>query len=159
MKLLGDGIKKGCKGKFIADLKAQILSGAVTTEEQAKEVATKYLKENAESYDSTLAVSRVLPRTIKTVLQEQKFKHPYFKGLTKRILYIDIWGRVWSKTKGILKDNSELKLRFSEWSKEYSIDTLGGGMWRSKGGKIFYCEYRTEVTEFNESVNPEKFIG
>lgn len=159
MKLLGNGIKKGYKGKFIADLKAQIKSGAVTTEKQAIEIAMKYLKEGAESYEPMLAVSRVLPRTEKTILQEQKFLHPYFKGLTTRILYVDIWGRVWSKTKGVLKDDSTLKLRYFDWAKEYTIDTLGGGSWRSKRGKTFYCEYRTEVTDFNERSNPETFIG
>jgi len=153
------GIRPELRNKFIKDIKFQVKNGLIKTEEDARKIAEKYLKENHKSYEITMAIVLFLDSKIVKVISVKKYKHPYFKGKTINTLYVDRWGRIWSKTVGVLKDNSSLKLRYSEHFKCYYVDTLGGGMWRSKRGKTFICQYRTTIEESKEIVNPETFIG
>jgi len=153
------GIIPELRNKFIKDLKTQIKNGFVKTEDDAIKLAKKYLKENHHSYEETMAVVLFLDSKIDKIISLKKYKHPYFKGNTIRTLYADKWGRVWSKTVGVLKDDNELKLTYSKQFKCYHIDTLGGGMWSSKRGKTFICQYRTSIEESKEHVNPETFVS
>lgn len=138
-------------------IKKNIKSGTLTTENDAREIAKAFLTDGIEPYEITGHTSDHLPRKIGEILNEKRLNHPYFKNKARHILYRDIWGRIWSKTTGTVKE--DLKLKYLEQAKIYYIDTLGGMMWRSKNGRTFTCEYRTSEEEANDRVNPETFIG
>lgn len=137
------------------EVKKGIKDGTIKTEKDAKKIAKKYIKDEP-SYEPCLQVAWLLPRKPKVILLEKKFKHSWFKGSVHQIVFIDIWGRIWSKTKGVIKDN--VKTRKSEVF-GICIDKLGGDMWHSKKGRTFICEYRTNKDEIKNMVKPETFIA
>lgn len=136
-------IKKGLKNKTIK------------TEEDARVIAKKYITDDEPSYEITTAISNLLRRKVGTILVSKKYKHPWFYGKVTSIVYTDIFGRMWSKTQGVIK--KDIPTRFI--TDEYSIAKLGGMMWRSKKGRTFICEYRTNLEEQKESISPQTFIG
>lgn len=131
-----------------------IKDGLITTEEEAREVAARYISDDEESYEITTAISSLLPRKVDTVFSTLKRKHPWFKGKMTTIIYQDIWGRYWSKSKGVVKPN--IPVRHSEVF-GHCIDKLGGMSWSSEGGKTFICEYRIEKPE--SEFGPDSFVG
>jgi len=138
------------------DVKRGIKDGTIKTEEDAMNVAKKYISEDEPSYEPCLQVAWILPRTPKDILHKSKYKHSWFKGKVETIIFIDIWGRMWSRSKGVIKE--DVKTRKSEVF-GYCIDKLGGMMWSSKKGRTYICEYRTSEEEIKNTVNPETFIG
>lgn len=127
----------------------------IQTEEQALTITKKHISANEPSYEATLAISNLLPKKVNKVIQSKVYKHPWFIGKTNHIIYVDNFGRMWSKTKGVIKSN--MKTRFVNG--HYFIDCLGGMMWNSKKGRTFICQYRTDESEIKNNVNPETFVG
>jgi hypothetical protein len=150
-----NGIQPDKIDTFISDLKKQIRNGSVKNEEDAANVAKKYLKEDAQSYHPTLALVPLLHRKVKKIVAEKKYKHRWFKGKVKYMVYYDVWGRLYSKTTGVIADGIPTQVI----RKDYTIKALGGAMWRSKNGRTFICEYRTDLKEIENATRPETFIG
>lgn len=144
------------KRKASLAVRSAVRKGTITSEEEARKIARKFLR-GVPSYEITGAISNELPRTIKTIHNKTSFKHPWFIRKSTRIVYTDIWGRVWNKTTGIIRKTTKLYVQ----SKRYMwIDELGGMMWTSNNGKNFVCEFRTSLEEFNaHAASPETFIG
>jgi hypothetical protein len=135
-------IKKGLKNKTIL------------TETQATTIAKKHISKDEPSYEATLAISDLLSKKVKEIVQSNVYKHPWFAGKITSIVYVDTFGRMWSRTKGVIKKN--VKIQFI--NEHYIINALGG-MWNSKKGRTFICQYRTDPSELKNRVSPQTFIG
>lgn len=138
------------------DVKKGIKDGSIKTYMDAENVALKHIGETEPSYEPCLQTSDLLTRKPKETIREKKFKHPWFKGKVTHKIYLDIWGRMWNQTKGVINDNIKTRKCSIDG---HCIDMLGGMMWTSKKGRTYICEYRTNANEINERVNPETFIG
>lgn len=145
------------KAEVSKAVKRGIRQKTILTEEDARNVAMKFLTDTIEPYQITTYISNLLPRKVAEIYEQKKIKHPYFKGKATITLYKDIWGRVWSKGVGSLKEG--IPTRLSGFDNKHRIETLGGGVWSSKNNKRFVCEYRTSLEEHQERTRPETFIG
>jgi hypothetical protein len=137
------------------EIKNGLKNKTILTETQATTIAKKYISKDEPSYQATIAISDLLPKNVKEIIDSRIYKHPWFTGKITSIVYIDTFGRMWSRTKGVIKKN--VKIQFING--HYIINALGGMMWNSKKGKTFICEYRTELSEIKNRVSPQTFIG
>jgi len=137
------------------EIKRGLRNKTIKTEEDARIIAKKYITDDEPSYEVTLAISDLLSKKVDKILTTKKYKHPWFKGTTISILYTDPFGRMWSQTKGVIKEGIKTRLLLGD----YHIDTLGGSMWRSKKGRTYTCRYRTCAEEQQSSISPQTFIG
>jgi len=141
--LIQNEIKKGLKNK------------SILTENDARIIAKKYITDDEPNYEITLSISDLLPKKIKKIVFARKYKHPWFYGQCETIVYEDTFGRIWSKTKGVLKNGIKTYIV----NGYYIIDALGGMIWHSSNGRTFICEYRTNKDEINNRISPQTFIG
>lgn len=137
------------------EIKNGLKNKTILTESQARTIANKYISKDEPSYQATIEISDLLPKKVKEIVQSNVYKHPWFAGKITSIVYIDTFGRMWSKTKGVIKKGMKIRLI----NGHYIIDGLGGMMWNSKKGRTFICEYRTSKSELKNSVSPQTFIG
>lgn len=151
-----EGIKEEKQTAYINAIETAIKLGKIKSEKQAENFAKPYLIDDYANYHLTLVVVPFLSHKVGKIISTKQYKHPYFIGEVTNTIYIDIWGRMWNKTVGVIKK----KMKLTNINDEYQIDTLGGGMWRSEKGRTFICEYRTNKSEIKErGAKPETFIG
>jgi hypothetical protein len=138
-----------------------ISKGEVKSEDDARKIAQAVLKgKGLPSYEETLAISDVLPKTVKTVISKTSFRHPWFQRKVTRLVFEDIWGRVWNQTTGIVKKSVKLVRLPKRYKSKIWIDELGGMSWTSGDGIHFECDFRTSREEFmRKNASPETFIG
>lgn len=141
--------------KIRKEIKKGLNDKSILTENDAKIIAKKYITDDEPSYEITLSISNLLPKRIKEIIFIKKYKHPWFFGRCKTLVYEDTFGRIWSKTKVVLKNGIKTKLV----NEHYIIDNLGGMSWRSKNGRTFICQYRTDKDEMNGQTLPQTFIN
>jgi len=127
----------------------------ILTEEDARTIAEKYISKDEPSYATTLAISDLLPKKVKEIVETRTYKHPWFVGRITNIIYTDTFGRMWSRTKGVVKKDVKIRLV----NGHYIINGLGGMSWNSKKGRTFICQYRTDPSELKNIVSPQTFIG
>ena len=137
------------------EIKNGLKNKTILSEKDAETIAKKYISKDEPSYETTLAISDLLPKKVKEIVQSNIYKHPWFVGKITSIVYIDTFGRMWSRTKGVIKKDVKIQLV----NGHYIINALGGMMWNSKKGRTFICQYRTEMSELKNSVSPQTFIG
>jgi hypothetical protein len=70
-------------------------------------------------------------------------------------VYVDDFGRMWSKSTGNIKGDIPIR----EVNGQFIVDKLGGMVWNSDDGVKFVCEYRTNIDELSLAINPQTFIG
>lgn len=108
-----------------------------------------------ESWEVTGVISDILPKTVAEVLHSSTFSHSWFRAPVEQSVYRDIWGRIWNKTTGLLRDGVPTAFV----SDSYHVDALGGMMWTSSDNDRFVCEYRTNMEEFRaRGPKPESFV-
>ena len=137
------------------EIKRGLKNKTILTEEHARTIAQKYISADEPSYEATLAISDLLPKKVKDIIDSEVYKHPWFAGRITSIVYVDTFGRMWSRTKGVIKKGKKTTIV----NGHYIIDGLGGMMWNSKKGRTFICQYRTELSEIKNRVSPQTFIG
>ncbi len=137
------------------EIKKALRLGQIKTIEDAEAVARLWMSSDEPSYQANICVSPLLTKKVVEVLQQFKFTHPWFKGRVKKVVFVDSFNRIWSKTTGVIKEGVPIQLI----NGEYSINSLGGMMWRSKKGRTFVCCYRTSKEEMKERINPETFVS
>ena len=137
------------------EIKNGLKNKTILTEEHARTIANKYISEDEPSYQTTIEISNLLPKKVNEIVESRIYKHPWFAGRIKSIVYVDRFGRMWSKTKGVIK--KDVKIQFVNG--HYIINALGGMIWNSKKGRTFICQYRTEMSEIKNRVSPQTFIG
>lgn len=147
---------KSLKSIAVKKIKRYVKDKLITKEQEAVDIVKQFCPA-LEDYEVTGVIHPLLPKDIKEIISNNKYKHPWFKNKVNRIVYEDVWGRVWNKTTGIVKKSIKL---FNLGPKHIWIDQLGGMSWTSKDGKHFICEFRTSREEFlNSRISPERFIG
>ena len=137
------------------EIKRGLKNKTILTEKDAEIIAKKHISKDEPSYEKTLAISDLLSKKVKEIVQSNVYKHPWFAGKITSIVYIDTFGRMWSRTKGVIKKDVKIQLV----NGHYIINALGGMMWNSKKGRTFICQYRTEMSELKNRVSPQTFIG
>jgi len=137
------------------EIKAGLKNKTILTEDDARIIAKKYISDDEKSYEITIAISDLLPKKVKTIIANEPYNHTWFVGITKNIVFVDEFGRIWSRTKGVLKNDIETTFV----NGHYIIKKLGGMVWRSKKGRTFICEYRTNKDEMNDTIAPQTFVG
>lgn len=141
------------KKRIEKEIRKGLRKKTIRTEADAKAIANRYIK-NEPDYQATIEVSNLLSKRVGLILKQDRYKHPWFRGKVTRTLYIDRFDRMWSMTKGVIKTG----VPTCYINGDYSLDTLGGSMWRSKKGRTFTCRYRTTEEESKQSVLPETFV-
>lgn len=129
-----------------AAVRAAVKVGAIKTEAEAEAIVRSFLP-RIDGYKVTLLISDELPKTVDQVLLNRKVRNDWFKGSVTCLLFRDIWGRVWSRSTGIVKKAVPTYRISGEWL----IDGLGGMSWRSADRRTFVCEYRSSMEEATRS--------
>lgn len=130
-------------------------SKSILTEDDAREIAKQYITEEEEDFEITLAISSLLPRKINRIVFCSKVTHSWFADDVVHIVYVDDFGRMWSKSTGNIKGDIPIR----EVNGQFIVDKLGGMVWNSDDGVKFVCEYRTNIDELSLAINPQTFIG
>lgn len=136
-------------------IKHGLKSKSILTEADARQIAKQYITDDEPDYEITLSISGLLPKTVNCIVSSKTAKHSWFSGDVEHTVYVDDFGRMWSKSTGKLKSEiPTLKV-----NGHFIIDKLGGMVWNSKDGINYVCEYRTSPDELNNRIAPQTFIG